>query len=61
MSSHAEIPAGVSAGEIKQAFRDNLRSGLGPLERFATKNDLYLALALAVRERHVIGKTILGL
>jgi starch phosphorylase len=41
----------ISANEIKQAFRDNLHSGLGRLERFATKNDLYLALALTVRDR----------
>ena len=58
MSSHAEIPAGFSAGEIMQAFSNNLRSRLGRLEQFATKNDLYLALALAVRERHVNGKTM---
>jgi len=51
MSSRAEIAAKVTVGEIKQAFRENLHSGLGRLERFATKNDLYLALALTVRER----------
>jgi glycogen phosphorylase len=51
MSSSRKIPAKVTAEEIKQAFQDNLHSGLGRLERFATKNDLYLALALTVRER----------
>jgi starch phosphorylase len=47
----ANIRAGLTASEIKQAFRDNLRCGLGRLERFATKHDLYVALALTVRDR----------
>jgi starch phosphorylase len=51
MSSGSKIPGKVTVDEIKQAFRDNLHSGLGRLERFATKNDLYLALALTVRDR----------
>src|SRR5215831_15078898 len=51
MSSANKIPEKVTANEIRQAFRDNLHSGLGRLERFATKNDLYLALALTVRDR----------
>ena len=51
MSSFSKIPAKTTADEIKQAFRENLNSGLGRLERFATKNDLYLALALTVRDR----------
>jgi starch phosphorylase len=51
MSSGSKIPGKVTADEIKKAFRDNLHSGLGRLERFATKNDLYLALALTVRDR----------
>lgn len=46
-----QIPGKVTADEIKEAFRDNLHSKLGRLERFATKNDLYLALALTVRDR----------
>jgi glycogen phosphorylase len=50
-SSRSEIAGKITAEEIKDAFRDNLHSGLGRLERFATKNDLYLALALAVRNR----------
>jgi glycogen phosphorylase len=41
----------VTADEIKEAFCGHLRSGLGRSERFATKNDLYLALALTVRDR----------
>jgi starch phosphorylase len=51
MSSGSKTPVRVTAEEINQAFRNNLHSGLGRLERFATKNDLYLALALTVRER----------
>jgi glycogen phosphorylase len=51
MSSANNIPVKITADEIKQAFRDHLRSGLGRLERFATKNDLYVALALTVRDR----------
>jgi glycogen phosphorylase len=51
MSSASKLPTTVSVAEIKQAFRDNLHSRLGRLERFATKNDLYLALALTVRDR----------
>ena len=51
MSSAGKIPGKVTADEIKDAFRDNLHSRLGRLERFATKNDLYLALALTVRDR----------
>jgi starch phosphorylase len=50
-SSACKIPEKITADEIKQAFLDNLHSRLGRLERFATKNDLYLALALTVRDR----------
>ena len=50
-SSAGNIPEKITADEIKQAFLDNLHSRLGRLERFATKNDLYLALALTVRDR----------
>ncbi len=51
MSSASKIPGKITAGEIKQAFQDHLQSGLGRLERLATKNDLYVALALTVRDR----------
>jgi len=59
-SSAGKIPEKITPDEIKQAFRDNLHSGLGRLERFATKNDFYLALALTVRDRvfERIGDTI---
>lgn len=51
MKSENKVRTEVAADEIKNAFRDNLHSRLGRLERFATKNDLYLALALTVRDR----------
>ena len=45
------IRTGLAVDEIKQAFRDNLVCGMGRLEAVATKHDLYLALALTVRDR----------
>ena len=51
MRSVTNIRTGLTASEIKQAFRDNLCCGLGQLERVATKHDLYVALALTVRDR----------
>ena len=47
----ATTRTGLSAAEIKQAFRDNLHFALGRSERVATKHDLYHALALTVRDR----------
>ena len=51
MNPTENIRSGVSAAEIMAAFRDNLRCALGRLETTATKHDLYLALALTVRDR----------
>ena len=51
MNSSEKNRTGLTADEIKQAFRDNLCSGMGRLEATATKHDLYFALALTVRER----------
>ena len=45
------IRTDVSAEGIQQAFRENLRYALGRSERVATKHDLYVALALTVRDR----------
>jgi starch phosphorylase len=45
------IRTDVSAEGIQQAFRENLRYALGRSERIATKHDLYVALALTVRDR----------
>lgn len=50
-NSPVNIRTGVTTDEIKQAFRENLRFGLGRLERIATAHDHYLALALTVRDR----------
>jgi glycogen phosphorylase len=47
----ASIRIGLSADDIKKAFRDNLICGMGRLEAVATKHDLYFALALTVRDR----------
>ena len=51
MGSATTVRTGLTSSEIKQAFRDNLRAGLGRLETFATKHDLYVALALTIRDR----------
>src|SRR6476646_930847 len=45
------VRTGSSAAEIKQAFLENLRAGMGRVERVATPHDLYLAVAMAVRDR----------
>src|SRR6476469_8165452 len=44
-------PDKTSAAELGQACRDNLRSGLGLVARAASPHELYLALAMAVRDR----------
>jgi glycogen phosphorylase len=49
--NEATIRTGISAENLQQAFRDNLRNALGRSERSATKHDLYFALALTVRDR----------
>jgi starch phosphorylase len=51
MSSPKNIRTGFTADEIKRAFLDNLRCGMGRLEGMATKHDLYFALALTIRDR----------
>ena len=51
MNSSNNIRTGLTAEEIRQAFRDNLRCTLGRLEAVATKHDIYFALALTVRDR----------
>ncbi|HEY2799199.1 MAG TPA: glycogen/starch/alpha-glucan phosphorylase [Chthoniobacterales bacterium] len=52
------IRTGVSAEEIKQAFLDSMHCALGRSERVATKQNIYYALALTVRDRlfaHTVG------
>jgi starch phosphorylase len=51
------VRTGLTSEEIKQDFRENLRCGLGRLERFATQHDFYYALALTVRDR-VLQRTV---
>jgi starch phosphorylase len=51
MTSAPNIRTGLTADEIKEALLDNLRYGMGRPERFATKYDVYYALALTVRDR----------
>jgi starch phosphorylase len=55
MSSGSNIRGNLTANEIKKAFRDNLCCGLGRLEAFATKHDVYVALALTIRDRLLQG------
>jgi glycogen phosphorylase len=42
---------GLSVPELKQAFLDNLFCGLGRIRMAATRNDVYTALAMTVRDR----------
>ncbi len=42
---------GPAADDLRRAFLDKLRCGLGRLESRATRHDLYVALALTVRDR----------
>ncbi len=51
MITSENIRTGLTADEIRQAFRDNLCCGMGRLAVTATKHDLYVALALTVRDR----------
>ena len=51
MSSTSNVCSDITANDIKKAFRDNLCRGLGRLEAFATKHDIYVALALTIREK----------
>ncbi|MBI5219262.1 MAG: glycogen/starch/alpha-glucan phosphorylase [Bacteroidia bacterium] len=45
------VREGLTVEDIKQSFLDNLRYHLGSTPLSASKNDLYTALALVVRER----------
>src|SRR5678815_59667 len=51
MNTLESIRTGLAKDQIRQAFLDNLRCGFGRLQRSATKHDLYLALAVTVRDR----------
>ncbi|PTY02362.1 glycogen phosphorylase [Verrucomicrobia bacterium LW23] len=45
------VRTGLTAETIRQAFLENLTCGIGRPAAIATKHDLYLALALTVRDR----------
>jgi starch phosphorylase len=45
------VRTGPSPEELMQAFLENLRCGLGRPLTIATKHDIYVALALTVRDR----------
>ena len=49
--SATSVRCGLCTEDLKQAFLDNLLCVLGRLPMAATRNDLYTALALAVRDR----------
>src|SRR5690349_3033592 len=51
MNPLGTIRTGANPDEIRLAFLDNLHCGMARLERTATKHDLYLAVALTVRDR----------
>jgi starch phosphorylase len=51
MTTHGSIRSGLTSDEIKEAFLDNLRAGMGRLEQISSSHDIYFALALTVRDR----------
>src|SRR3954469_14422366 len=51
MKPSSKIRAGLTADDIKQAFIDNLRCGLGRSVATAKKAAIYHALSLTVRDR----------
>jgi starch phosphorylase len=51
LSPAAGVRTGLSVEDLKQSFVDSLFCGLGRVTMAATRNDLYTALALAVRDR----------
>jgi glycogen phosphorylase len=51
MNPSEKTRTGLTVDVIKQAFLDNLCCGMGRLRSTATKHDLYVALALTVRDR----------
>ena len=46
-----DVHTGLTAEAFKRAYADNLRYALGRFPAVATRNDRYLALAHAVRDR----------
>ena len=51
MTKSSSIRSGLTSDEIREAFLENLRSGMGRLEQISSSHDIYYALALTVRDR----------
>ena len=49
--SPTDLRTGRGQEDIKQSFLDNLFYGMGRAPMGATRNDLYTALALTIRDR----------
>ena len=47
----SSIRRGMRVGDLKQSFIDNLACALGRGPKLASRHDLYIALALTVRDR----------
>ena len=47
----SSLRSGLNVADLKQSFVDNLACALGRGPRLATRHDLYIALALTVRDR----------
>src|SRR5262249_12638412 len=51
LSPGVGVRTGMSVADLRQSFVDNLLCGLGRVQRAATPNDIYTALALTIRDR----------
>jgi starch phosphorylase len=51
LSPASGVRTGLTVGDLKQSFLENLFCGLGRAPMVATRNDAYTALALTVRDR----------
>jgi hypothetical protein len=51
LSSRPGLRTGLSVEDIKQLFLDNLFYAIDRVPAIATKNDLYTALVMPVRDR----------
>src|SRR5512137_321059 len=49
--NHTDLRTGRRLEDIKQSFIDNLFYGMGRAPMAATRNDIYTALALTIRDR----------
>src|SRR5262245_8088512 len=51
LSPGTGVRTGLTVADLRQSFVDNLFCGLGRMPRAATRNDVYTALALTIRDR----------